>query len=89
MNRIEVFKETLDDWYPNYHGNLVRVTFHGNIASPEEDTPYYRVSVWGADDCGMEYDTESERVAHTIFMEVIGLKTVNWEELSELGFVSA
>lgn len=89
MNRIEVFKKTEDDWYPNYQILMVRVTYHGNIALPTEDVPFYRVSVWGADDCGMEYDTDNEKEAYTIFMQTIGLKYVNMADLKQLGFVPA
>lgn len=87
MNRCEVYKETTDDWCPNFHGNLVEVTFHGNITRPKQDIPVYRVSVWGNDDLGMEFDTEDEKTALTIFMQVIGLKYVTFVDLKQLGFV--
>ncbi len=100
-NRIEVLKQTQDDWYPSYrlhgwfHGQedvmLVRVTFHGNITAHYDSprAPVYRTSVWGADDCGMEFDSESEATCFNTFLQVIGLKYVNRDELKKLGFVSA
>ena len=45
MNRFEVYKETTDDWCPNYHENLVKVTFHGNITRPKQDIPVYLCGV--------------------------------------------
>ena len=89
MQTITLFKNTTDNWCPNYHENLVQVTFHGNIQPYIKDDPCYRVSVWGADDMGMEYDTKNENEAYTLFMQVIGLENVNIVDLTELGFVSA
>ena len=45
--------------------------------------------MWGNDDLGMEFDTENEKIALTIFMQVIGLKYVNVDYLMDLGFVQA
>jgi len=50
----------------------------------------FRVCVWGADDCGMERDFENrEAEALNTFMQVIGLPDVNFQDLKQLGFVSA
>ena len=93
--RFLVFKETSDDWYGNYIvtspyvKELVEVEFHGNIAAPLEPVPFYRVSVWGNDDCGMEFDCDNEKLALSVFMEVIGWDDVKMEKLSDLGFKSA
>lgn len=89
MNRTEVFKETIDNWCPNYHGTLVRVTYHGDIEAWRKGVPCYRVSVWGNDDIGMEYDTEDEKEALAVFMHVIGYPYVNMINLKQLGFVPA
>lgn len=53
--KIEVYKQTEDEWYPSYWSeelaNMVRVVYLDFI-----DHSGYRVAVWGADDCGMEKD---------------------------------
>ena len=93
--RFLVFKETSDNWYGNYIvtspyvKELVEVEFHGNIALPKEPVPFYRVSVWGNDDCGMEFDCDNEKLALSVFMEVIGWDDVKKKKLSDLGFKSA
>jgi hypothetical protein len=90
--KIEVYKETDDEWHPNYHKNLVSVSY-GDY-SKQEHYQYdskYRVSVWGADDCGMElwFDATSEAKAMNLFMQVIGMKSVNRSNLTSLGMHSA
>lgn len=96
--RFSVYKKTSDNWCGNYtiitpHAStdidLVEVKFHGNIASPQESVPYYRVSVWGNDDCGMEFDCDNEKLALTKFMEVIGLEIITFDALKQLEFISA
>ena len=93
--RFSVFKETSDDWYGNYIvtspyvRELVEVNFHGNSALPTETVPFYRVSVWGNDDIGMEFDCDNEELAMSVFMEVIGWDDVKKKKLSDLGFKSA
>lgn len=92
---FSVFKETSDDWYGNYivtspcHIELVKVSFYGNISAPLDPEPCYRVGVWGDDDCGMEFDTPDEKLALSVFMQVIGWDDVKMEKLSNLGFKSA
>jgi len=84
---VNVFKRTTDDWYGSYrldntdNGMLVEVGF-ANLDG------LFRVSVWGTDDCGMEFDRESENEAWNIFLGVIGMENVNRKELIDLGFVS-
>lgn len=98
-DRVEVFKETDDDWYPSYRlagfspvsdekRMLVLVAFCGNISPPNE-RKFHRVSVWGADDCGMEYDCERAGECWTMFVRVIKMEKVNRDELKKMGFVSA
>jgi len=98
--RIEVLKPTQDDWHGSYiidgyhkgvkNPMLVEVTFHGNIMSYDPElTPIWRTSVWGNDDCGMEYDCASEAEAWNMFLQVISMKHVNRKDLNELGFVRA
>lgn len=92
MKRIEVFKETQDDWYPSYYlkqGNmLVSIMYHGNISHPGI-AAVYRTSVWGNDDCGMEYDSTNEAECWNVFLQVIGMNYVNRADLYALGFLSA
>jgi hypothetical protein len=96
--RIEVLKQTSDDWYGSYHIEdwykgkekqmFVEVVFNGDISLPGE-TPIWRTCVWGNDDCGMEYDCDTEAEAFNKFLQVIGQESVTREFLSSLGFVSA
>jgi len=92
-NKIVVYKDTKDNWYPPYYRKgfeenipMVCVIYHHKIDTEE---PYaYRTSVWGADDLGMGFDSASEGTAYQKFIEVISLPTVNIEDLKMLGFVS-
>jgi hypothetical protein len=96
--RIEVLKPTQDDWYGSYtidggyngvKGQMfVKVVFNGNISAPGQ-TPTWRTCVWGNDDCGMEFDCDTEKECLDKFFQVIGMKFVNREELYKLGFVTA
>lgn len=95
--RVEVLKPTQDDWYGSYTINggyngvtnqmFVEVIFNGNISSPDR-APTWRTCVWGNDDCGMEFDCSTETEAWNKFLQVIGMKFVNRDELIKLGFVS-
>ena len=94
--RFSVYKKTTENWCGNYKimtpystTDLVEVKFHGNIASPIETVPCYRVSVWGNDDMGMEFDCDNEKLAMTKFMEVIRLEIITFDALKQLEFVSA
>jgi len=84
--RYTCFKKTKDNWCGNYYNELVKLTFHGNI-SPYQETPIYRVSIWGNDNMGMEFDTNNELTAQGIFQQVIGLEYVNRADLIKLNFV--
>ncbi len=97
QNRIVVYKHTSDSWYPEYQlttpsynskNKLVQVTYHSNIAPPSHDCEF-RVSAWGDDDFGMEFDTKSENEAWLKFIAVIGLTDVTHEALVKLGFIPA
>ena len=90
-----VFKRTTDNWYGNYKvvddcrvSDLVEVTFCGNI-SLNEQSPIYRVCVWGNDDCGIEFDTENEATAWNVFLQVIGNDDVTMKLLKQLNFMVA
>jgi len=98
-NEICVFKPTQDDWCGSFelvgwldgvqNQMLVEVCFHGNISPPDSRPPVWRTSVWGNDDCGMEVDCATEAEAFNLFLQVIGWKFVNRDQLKALGFVSA
>lgn len=51
---IRTWKETTDDWYPNFEGNIVAVSLLKLNDIPPNNC--WRVSIWGADDDGMEKD---------------------------------
>lgn len=93
--RVDVYKETKDDWYPEFQltdgTKLVRVSFTQTGPDPKKFNGEWRVCVWGDDDCGMErdYQGDQETECWNMFLEVIGLKTVDVGILKKLGFVSA
>jgi hypothetical protein len=62
------------------------VEFHTIDYAFEDKTHYWKVSVWGDDDSGMEMDFLDERSAWQCFIEVIGLDDVTVKKLKELGF---
>lgn len=98
--RIEVFKLTRDNWYPSYaldgwfRGNksskLVNVIYNGNITAYSSTvTQIWRTCVWGGDDCGMEFDCDTEEKAWDMFLRVIRLEYVDKDVLTALGYVPA
>lgn len=98
--RAEVFKPTNDYWADSYYLNgyhdgikdrmLVVVSFCGNITAydPKLD-PVWRTCVWGNDDCGMDFDCDTEAECWNKFLQVIGWDSVDMDALREAGFVSA
>jgi hypothetical protein len=89
---IDVFKRTEDNWCGNYAEDdldLVNVSFGHTGPDPKNGNGQYRVCTWGTDDCGMEMDFTDETKALNTFYVVIGLEFVNFQNLKELGFVSA
>lgn len=98
--RIAVLKPTQDNWYPSYavegsyngvrNQMMVEVKFHGNIRCYDSKiNPVWRTSVWGADDCGMDFDCETESECWDKFIQVLRMNFVNRDELIKLGFVYA
>jgi len=98
--QVNVLKPTLESWHGNYtldgwyygvqHQGFVEVTFCGNICTYDTTlVPVWRTCVWGNDDCGMEFDCDTEAEAWNKFLQVIGMKFVNRAELVSLGFVTA
>lgn len=86
---IDVFKETKEDWAPSFimgaRTKLLRVRFSEIIWNE----PTWRVSVWGADDFGMEHDFSNESEAMDMFMVVIKMQYIEENKLRELGFINA
>ena len=85
--------KTTDDWYPNYPDNEVEVSIMSLVSCKEdiEHPTTYRICVWGADDCGMEFDVETKE-PHAMMMlynNLISGKPLTKNYLSSLGFVSA
>ena len=86
--KTTIFKETTDDWCPNYntgHRELVRVSHLQLIDGT------WRVCVWGEDDCGMEIDLPETDFAKSkeIFDTIVAWDDVTMGKLKRLGFVSA
>jgi len=76
------YKYTTDDWYPtlkleSQHDTLVQV----NIASLSTKPEKFRVSVWGGDDYGLEYDYNSENEAFLCIQRIIKLTNVTKDYL--------
>jgi hypothetical protein len=91
MNRVDAFKRTSGQWYPNYHlenHELVKVSFCQTGPCPSENGDW-RVCAWGNDDFGMEKDFQEREEAWACFLAVISLDDVTADRLRELGFVGA
>ena len=93
--KINVYKETDDDWCGNYRvegdvrvSKLVCVSFIQLRPHPQDEAEW-RVCVWGNDDFGMARDFEDETAALNIFYQVIGWPKVNMSLLRNIGFISA
>lgn len=89
---IQVYKETSEDWYPSFNlstthisKGLVRVSFHYPVSTNHS----YMVSVWGADDCGMELQFADKEKAMDCFMNIISMKDITMSQLKELGLHNA
>lgn len=89
MKDLRVFKECdpEDEWCGNYslndkrYTNLVRVVF--GRPQPKDS---WRVGVWGNDDFGMVKDFNVEEDADKCFLQIISLKIISIDILTELGF---
>ena len=93
--RIEVYKQTDDNWCGNYKvvgdcrvSDIVEVSFCQTGPNPPINGDW-RVCVWGNDDLGMEMDFDNETTALNMFYQVIELDKVNMSLLKKLGFWSA
>ena len=96
MDKITVYKETQDNWYPVYRVkgwnnnlNLVCVSFTQTGPNPANGDGQWRVCVWGEDDFGMERDYDDKSACLCMFHKVIGWKYVNQDKLNDHGFITA
>lgn len=89
------FKPTKDCWYPNFPDNQVRVTLHMFIPLFNKKGKFHnhmhRVSVWGADDCGMEKDFKQSELgqAKDLYNLLIQQPSIERKYLESLGFIPA
>lgn len=83
--KIKVYKDTVDDWYPNFENNLVSVSIHPDNSYGNE----WRLSVWGDDDFGLEKLYKTEDAVLTEFMQIISKETIKQSYLKECGFTTA
>lgn len=95
----QFFKATTEDWHPSYilriagdeskdmrHPELLLcVSF--SALGPKQDT--WRVSVWGADDHGMEFDTPDFNTAREKFHMLAELSVITGKILKDIGFIPA
>lgn len=85
--RIDVYKDTQDDWYPSFRLNdrhdLVRCSFF-----PLGDG-LWRVCVWGNDDAGVERDFDNKDQAKAVWDAVLRMEHVNRDLLEALHFQNA
>lgn len=95
INDLNVFVPVDEDWYPSFtvkwqgEIKLVRVTLHETCLLFKD--PFTRVSIWGADDCGMEKDylaTDFEK-ARADWLMVVQKKKLTRAWLYEQGFINA
>ena len=99
VNHKTCFKQTEDEWYPNYDGDTVRVSLILRRKKSNEYKLYgqtlFRVCVWGDDDFGMEKDFKSGddqadiEQAKELYATLIEQKFINQGYLKKLGFINA
>jgi hypothetical protein len=77
----DVMRSTSDDWYPCFPDKTVRVRV------TRLSTGSWRVSVWGADDDGMEIDVSLQARALDIFETLP--RVITKKDLTARGFVRA
>ena len=81
---MQVFKETLDDWYPSYKlgdKQLVKV----RLLKLRDGV--WHVCVWGNDDFGLERDYDKYEDAREMFQIIMGQPYVSQTLLKVCGFV--
>lgn len=75
----EEFRPTTDQWYPNYDGDLVKISVY------EYSKGGAMVCVWGNDDFGMEILVDTRMQAIDIFNTLP--KVITIEDLESRGFI--
>lgn len=80
MKRIDIFKKTKDDWYPNYPNDMVKVSFL-QLHNFLQNTNEWRVCVWGNDDFGLEHDFKSKKEAEKVFEIISNLDIISQDFL--------
>lgn len=83
LKEEQFYWPTIDEWYPNFPRNTVRVSVYRAESSKEP----HRICVWGADDFGMELDTRDVTLIRRIVRELPNPLTIEW--LKGRGFVPA
>jgi len=79
MIKFKCLKKTSDDWYPNFDGKYVEVSYYSN---PETEP---LVCVWGNDDSGMEYIGQD---AQYIFHRLLEEDDITYKLCRDLGLLS-
>jgi hypothetical protein len=82
MKEKSVYKKTDDQWYGNFNSDECRLSIC-------KAGRYYRVSVWGNDDFGIEKDFDSSFAAEMTFSDLSNAEKINHADLYDLGFVAA
>lgn len=78
--RIECYKYTNDDFCPNFREHTVKLILMELFGGG------YRVAAWGADDFGMDFDTNSKGNAEALYCQLCLMAKVNKQDLKDLGF---
>ena len=87
---IVAYKLTVEDWYPGYRQEclkspctLVKISLY------KYENGLGRISVWGADDHGMERDFVRYDRAKQVFQELMMEYAITHQGLKDQGFVLA
>jgi hypothetical protein len=78
--RIDIFKNTSDDFAPNFDNDTVQLSFIPIVDGS------YRVAVWGNDDCGFERNFKSKKNAFKLFEELKSVDDITYQLLKRMGF---
>ena len=94
--RIEVYKKTHDEWYPEYQLATKNWVYEKKIVEVSfleltrlDEKPQWRCCVWGADDDGRDFDSYVREEAWKMFLTVIAMEYVDKKVLEKLGFINA
>lgn len=84
MKRKTIYKNTNDDWYGNYEGDRIKLSYLGELSDGT-----FRVCCWGNDDCGMEKDFIFEMEAMQVFKMLSEKDVIDKKDLEDIGFIRA